>query len=274
MNFNEGEDEGIKSLVKAGSEMTGGAIGAVIGFLFAGPDGAAIGGASAPLLTRGIIEIGNDIAERFLSEREKIRIGEVIIFAAKKILEKLAAGEKLRDDGFFEQPSTGHPACAEIQTIERPPDKEVIEGFLLAVQREHEEKKLLFIGNLLANIFFYPSIDKAQVNLMIRISKSISYRQLCILSIFAHTEDFELRKESYRGHRNLGVKKISLVQEIADLDTQGLLNCSGEALLGLSDVNPSKMKIQGMGVLLYNLMELWDIDETDIDSIITLLKPE
>ncbi|VVB64521.1 Uncharacterised protein [uncultured archaeon] len=182
MNIKKEEDEGIKSLVKLGSEITGPALGAVIGGMLGGPGGAAIGGASGPLLTKEIIEIGNDIAERFLSDREKIRIGGVIIYAYDKIRKKWAAGEKLRDDGFFEQPSIGHPACAEIPIIERPPAEEVIEGILLAVQREHEENKLPFVGNLLANIFFDSEIDKTQIDLLIKFAQRISFRQMCILS--------------------------------------------------------------------------------------------
>lgn len=102
------DDEGIRSLVEAGSDITGSATGAAIGFLFGGPVGAAIGGASGPLLRRGIIEIGNDIAKRFLSEREKARIGGVIQYADIKIQEKEAEGEKLRNNGFFEQPPILH----------------------------------------------------------------------------------------------------------------------------------------------------------------------
>ena len=170
--------------------------------------------------------------------------------------------------------ATTSPACVEIPMIERPQYEEIIEGFLLSVQGEHEEKKLPFIENLQANVFFDSKIDKDQINLMIKISKDISYRQLCILSIFAHTEKFDLRERNYRKIETLGEKRIFLLQEIADLKAQGLLNCSGEACLGLSDVNPSKMRIQGTGAMLYNLMELWNIDKCDLDSIVVLLKPD
>ena len=273
MNPNEEDVEGIKSLIRAGSEIAGSAAGAAIGFLLAGAEGAAIGGATIPLLTRGLIEIGNDIEGRFLSKREKMRIGGVTTYAIIKIQEKLATGEKLRDDYFFQLPSLGHPACSEILIIERPPAEEVIEGILLSVQREHEEKKLPFIGNLMANILFKSNIDKMQANLMIRVSQSISYRQLCILSIFAHTEDFVLlRDRDYREEERIDFKLISLLQEICDLWTQGILNCSGEANLGLADVNPSRMRVQGMGILLYNLMELSEIDEKDIKPIVILMR--
>jgi hypothetical protein len=170
MDLNEEKISGMESLIEEGSKITGPAMGAGIGFLLGGPIGAAIGGGSAYLLQKGLIEIGNDIAKRFLSEREKMRIGGVTMYAAEKIQKNLASGMILRNDGFFEQPQKGQPACIEIPIIERPPDEEIIEGFLLGVQKEHEEKKLPFIGNLIANIFFDSSIDKAQINLLITLT--------------------------------------------------------------------------------------------------------
>jgi hypothetical protein len=272
MNEKEEDFTGIKSLVEAGSSIGGPATGAGIGFLLGGPTGAAAGAGASYLIQQAIIKIGNDVGKRFLSEREKMRIGGVTLYAWKKVQKKRASGENLRDDdGFFEQPQT-YTACVEIPIIERPPAEETFEGVLLAVQREHEEKKLPFIGNLMANICFDRSIDKAQINLLIKLSEIISYRQLCILSIFAQHELFDLKKESYRGITTLGEKRISLLQEIADLYAQGLLNCSGEALLGLSGVNPSKMRIQGTGAMLYKLMELWNIDKDDLEPIINLLQ--
>jgi len=225
MNPNEEDVDGIKSLIEAGSEIAGSAAGAAIGFLLAGPAGAAIGGATIPLLTRGLIEIGNDINERFLSEREKIRIGGIITYAIIKYQKKLAAGEKLRDDGFFRPPLTEHPACAEIRITERPPAEEVIEGFLLAAQREHEEKKLPFLGSLLANICFDPSIDRSHANLLVKIGETISFRQMCILSIFSDPYRSQIRG---RYSENIAFPKAdnnlnSLFQEIFELGSQGLL---------------------------------------------------
>jgi hypothetical protein len=184
-SLSEEEAKGIKSLIEEGSKITGPAMGAAIGFLLGGPIGAAIGGGSAYLLQKGMIAIGNDIGKRFLGEREKMRIGGVTMYAADKIQKNLALGMKLRDDGFFEQPQPRDNACIELPILERPPDEEIIEGILLAVQREHEEKKLPFIGNLLANIFFDSSIDKEQANLMIKISETITFTQMCLLAIFS-----------------------------------------------------------------------------------------
>lgn len=264
---------GIKRLFNPSKNIIAKASGAAIGISIGGYEGALAGAACSEFIWIGINRIGADFAERVLSPREDYRVGNVFLNSRKKIMEKLAVGEKHRTD--LGIPLEGaSPACVELPVIERPPYEEIIEGFLLSVQREHEEKKLPFIENLLANVFFDSSIDKGQINLMIRMSKNISYIQLCILSIFAHTEKFDLRKKDYRGDVALGEKRIFLLQEISDLNRQGLLNCSGEAILGLSDVNPSKMRIQGTGAMLYNLMGLWDIDKGDLDSIVMLLKPD
>jgi hypothetical protein len=258
----------IKNLFKC---LTAKALGGTIGYSIGGYEGAMVGAASSEFIMIGIDQIGADFAERVLSPREDYRIGLVFLNSKKKIMEKLAAGAILRTD--LDIPTTS-PACVELPMTERPQYEEIIEGFLLSVQREPEEKKLPFIENLLANVFFDSSIDNDQINLMIKISKNISYRQLCILCIFAQTKNFALRDRNYRKIETLGEKRIFLLQEIADLKTQGLLNCSGEACLGLSDVNPSKMRIQGTGAMLYNLMELWKIKKIDLDSIAVLLKPD
>lgn len=268
--------KGLEELIKSGSAITGSSAGAAAGAALAGPlgviPGAAVGAACGTLLEKGLEVVGEEFAARVLGPREEQRTGAVIIYAYNEIQERLAAGEQPRNDGFFSQPQPPQTACVEIPFIERPPAYEAIEGILLAVQREHEEKKIPFFAKLLANIYFDQSIDREQSNLLVRISKRISYRQLCILSIFAHAQAFELRKEDYRESVVKDFKLISLLQEICDLWDQGMLNCSGEAHLGLTDVNPSKMNIQGMGILLYNLMGLSRIDSKDIESIIGLLK--
>lgn len=268
--------KGIEKLIKSGSAITGRSAGAAASAALAGPlgaiPGAAVGAASGILAEQVFEVVGKEFAAHVLGLREENRIGATIIYAKNKIRGRLNAGEQLRNDGFFSLPQPPHPACLEIPFIERPPADEVLEGVLLAAQREHEEKKLPFISNLLANILFDPNIDKMQANLMIKISSDITYTQFCILKIFGCTKKFpSLRDENYRGEGQLGFKLISLLEEISDLWNQGVLNCSGKAHLGLTDVNPSKMNIQGIGILLYKLMELEKIDESDIESAVSLL---
>jgi hypothetical protein len=87
MNSNE-ETRNTADIIHAGAEIAGPALaGATNGFLIGGLNGALAGavvGGSAPLIKQAIIKIADDIAERFISEREKIRTGGVIIYASKK----------------------------------------------------------------------------------------------------------------------------------------------------------------------------------------------
>jgi hypothetical protein len=217
------EGKNTNYIIILGAELTGGAIaGAASAFLLSGPPGVvpgAVAGGCAPLLKRGIIRVVDDIAERFVSQREKIRMGGLINYSANKIKEKLADGEMLRDDGFIELSPTGHPACTEIPIIERPPVEEVIEGILLAVQREHEENKLRFIGNLIANICFDSTIDIAQANWLLKFAKKISFRQMCVLSLYANQDKLIIFKQicAYNPQKYTQSKRESLLQEAVEL---------------------------------------------------------
>jgi len=114
---------------------------------------------------------------------------------------------QVRHDDFFED-----------QLYQRSAAKEIVEGVLLAAQREHEEKKLLYYSNLLANIAFHPEIDRAHANLLIRLGERLSYRQLCVLSLFKQKSKFNLRQQDYRSSGTVSeLDKVVLLQEIFEL---------------------------------------------------------
>ena len=193
----------IKDLVSLSSNVGGSVTGAFLGFLVGGPPGALVGAALGPIAGEAIKKVGNEIANRLLSQREKFRVGVAIDYTAQKFDENLKAKMLIRDDDFFK--SNGERSTAD----------EIIEGVLLTAQREYQEKKLRFHGNLLANIVFHPEIDKAQANMLIRLSERLSYRQLCFLAIFGHKEKYNLRKEDYRNQPStIGAEKLALLQEI------------------------------------------------------------
>lgn len=250
------EGKSLDKLLAVGSEMAGQAAGATIGFLAGGPEGALVGGASAPLMVHSLRSVAAEIKRRVLGPREETRVGAALVFAARKIDENLRQGMKIRDDDFFR----GKPS-------NRAAAHEILEGVLLAAQKEYEERKLPYYGNLLANIAFHKEIDRAQGNLLLRVASSLSYRQLCILSLLSHREKLGLRQKDYRGEGIQGLGLIGILQETFDLYQQGMLNCSGEVMLGLTDVNPGKTTPQGMGAVIAQLMELHRIPEADIKPI-------
>ena len=179
----------LRVMIDKGAELAGGtacpAVGAVIGSLFAGPVGTAVGGGIGAAATMALRAIGHELSSRFLSPREQARIGGVFTLAAAEIVERCQSGENVRDDGFFDTGDSG-----------RSDAEEVWESALLKSQHEAEEKKLPYMAHLLANLAFNTEISAAMAHQMTKAAESMTYRQLCILQLSAIKERFNLRKRS------------------------------------------------------------------------------
>ena len=261
MTKDRDNDEQIRDLIETGTDITGGAVGAAAGLLIGGPAGAIAGGASGPAAARALRYLASEFTHRVLGQREEARVGAVLEFAAEKIQQNIEQGQQVRQDGFFEE-----------ELGERSPAEEVFEGVLLAAQREPQEKKIRFYGNLVANIAFHSEIDREQASFLISLGESLSYRQLCLLRLFAVNNKFRLREKDYREGDLSGAERIALIQEIYNLFGRGLLGAGGEAMLGVTDVNPGKMTVQGVAATLHNLMELWGIPLQDLEQTARLLR--
>jgi hypothetical protein len=256
-----------RRLMEAGADITGNLAGSALGFLVAGPAGALAGAAASPIV-KHLVALASDVIRRTMSTRETKRIGATLAFAAAKIQEKLDSGQQPRDDGFFASDSHQRAAADEIA-----------EGVVIAAQREHEEKKLKFYGNLLANLAFVPGIDRGYSNFLLKSAENLSYRQLCLLALFVLKNSIQgghLRQTSYRpaqGTQNVNIPltTVPLLYEIFDLYSRGLISGGGGALLGLTDINPSEIVVQGAGSVLVNLMELLTIDLPDLNALIPAL---
>jgi len=218
--------DSIQELIEAGSSIAGSATGAAIAILGGDPASAFAGSVAGSVLATGLKLLAQELRQRFLGPREEARLGAALAFAAERIQAKLEGGEKIREDGFFSSPGGDARASSE----------EILEAVLLVAQREYQEKKLRFHANLLANLVFDSSVAPEQAHVLIKLGEDLTYRQLCLLALF----------------------------EIFDLYTRGLLNASGVALLSLPDIVPSKMRIQGTGAQLFNMMELSRIPNNDL----------
>lgn len=254
------KENSTEELIEVGSEITGGIAGTVIGLITAGPAGAIFGSASGPIITRTFKKITSEIKERFLSHREEVRIGATITYAIQKIKEKTENGEQIRNDGFFSS-----------ITNDRPASEEILEGILLTSQKEHQEKKLKYYGNLIANLGFDTNFNREQANHLIKVSEQLTFRQLCIIAVFAHKERYELRKKDYMNLKTSDSNLLILLQEIFELYRGSMLISEG-AMLGFTYINPSKMKVICEGAYLYNLMELWSIEKSELSKIASILK--
>lgn len=270
--LNREEDEKVRDIVETGSEIAGATTGAAVGLLVGGSPGAVVGAAAGPMAAKVLRGLAAEFRDRVLGHREEVRVGAAIAFASAKIKEKLDAGERPRQDDFLTD-----------EERNRSTAKEVFEGIVLAAQREAEEKKVRLYGNLLANLAFAQDIDRSQANYLIRLGEQLSYRQLCLLSLFAQNtlvfdeqNHFNLQAGSYRDRASeaspIATDMIVLLQEIYDLYQRGILENGGSAMIDKSDANPSMLSPEGVAVNLYNLMELWTVDAADLNALIRLLR--
>ena len=258
----------IRQLIDHGAEIAGGAAGAGLGLFIGGPVGAIIGGAGGPIAALTLRRIGQEISERHLGTREKVRIGAVFAIAAAEIRQRLESGESLREDGFFDEKQTG-----------RSDAEEVTESVLLKAQREPEEKKIEYMGYLLSSIAFDSEISVHLAHQLVKAAEQLTYRQLCILKLCAVKDSFGLRNNHYREQAFFGDDLYEVLCECADLHNKeyihsGLdtLTFARNALSRLRSIIPSDMAFQRIGDYLYNLMKLSQIPDEDIAPIAEQLK--
>ena len=233
-----------------------------------GPEGAAIGGMVGKGVEIWLSKVGQEISERHLSTREKVRVGAVLVFAAEGIRRRLESGEPLREDGFFDEKQSGRSDAAE-----------VAEHVLLKVQREPEEKKIRYMGYLYESIPFEPQISVHMAHQLIKAAEQLTYRQLCILRLCAVKDMFGLRNNNYRERYKIEKDLYEVLSECADLHNKeyihsGLDTITFErnALSRLRSIIPSNMTFQAIGNYLYNLMKLSQIPDEDIAKIAEELK--
>jgi hypothetical protein len=263
------KSESIDELLDAGAEIAGGVAGTALGLFAAGPAGAFVGGVATPVVTHFLRKAGIEIKNRLLGPREEVRVGATLRFAAAKIQENLDNGYKIRQDEFFKE-----------QPNERAPIEEVLEGVLLAAQREHEEKKLGFYGTLVANLAFHPEIDRTQANFLIRLGERISYCQMCLIALFVIKDSLRLRQEDYKNLKDIGENRAFLLQEIYELYSQRLLDLTfdgtplGRSLPDIEDLQPARINVTAIGKVLYKLMELAKVNERDLNKFIELLSDD
>jgi len=250
----------IKDLITLGSNISGGTAGGLLALIGAGPIGAMIGGVSTAIITHVIGKVSLEIKDRHLAQREVQRIGATLTFAIQKIIENQKEGIRLRDDDFFDE-----------SINDRSTADEIFEGVLISAQREYEEKKLRFFGNLFANIAYDNRISRSYADMLIKIAQKLTYRQLCLLRVFSGDFEHLLRKEHYREYGKFPWELIGILNEAYALYLNSLISNGSAAMLSLTDLMPAKVRLQGIGAMLYDLMELDDINSSDYDGIIRIL---
>lgn len=250
----DSQSDSIAKLIDMGAELAGtAAAGTAIALLRPEPEEAICLSMGGVWLTHTLRWIGTEVAERWLGPREKVRIGAVYAFAAERIRENLEGGLQIREDGFFQE-----------QPDERTDGKEILEGVLLTAQREYEERKLKYIGNIFANVAFMPDVSAAQANWVLQKARELTHRQLCILTL---TQQKDHKNPSYGPrdgdpafeieHRQL--MDMFSYDETIEAHYRGHVNDTGELsrITGLNRI----------GMLCYTVMGLNEIPEDDLQRL-------
>lgn len=264
------KNKAVELLINAGSNLAGTVAGSALGFLVAGPVGAIAGGTAGSTFTDILKNIGGEVMDKRLSmaKRQLDRSGAVYIFAVDRIKNNLEAhGTPV--EGFFHSDIP----------YERTTAEELLEGVLIKAKDEYEEKKIKFLGNLYGNIAFRKGLSKQTCNQLINIAGNLTYRQYCILAMIKSIDKYNLDHDDFRGRKIFfPTETMYFLQEIFDLYNTNLILCmqknspDSEVFFGLTDIAPGRLKLQWIGEIFYELLNLGEIDENEILSLVNIFK--
>jgi hypothetical protein len=255
------EKDSFQWWIDKGSELVGQVAGAWTGAASSNPIlGVGVGFGT----TEGLRRIGTEVRKWKLGPREEKRIGAIFLYTSHALKDRLASGEKLREDGFFDLDETG-----------KSKDEEIAEAIVIAAEREHEERKIPYLGQLYAFIATRDSIDQGLANHLVRLAKSLSYRQYCILAL----RDSELRGElsprhGTTQHREFTPQEYSALLEFQELYEKRLIEFP--SVLGVPNLRPDQMRFYemqlfGIGHVLYEGLRLKNITSIDLRPVAKLL---
>lgn len=256
-------------LVASGAGAAGVGGGAVLGFIAGGPPGAFVGGAAGALLQDGMKAVVGEAAVRFTSRTEQERIGSCLILAHEQIAIRLNGGQPLREESFF------RPRARKANDNLRSEAEELLEGTFLAARDSYEERKVALLANFYATIAFDGAIGSAHANHLLALAKSLTYRQLTILGVIGQSSDpSAVRNADFRGTGSLTPLEIGVLYEVYQMVGLDLITSStGEYVMGVADINPANLRLQGNGAHLFNLLVLHSIHETDRQFYFEAFRP-
>jgi hypothetical protein len=254
-------------LAYGGTELAGASVGVAVG-LISGPfAGAAVG----VMATRLFQHVGAEVQRRWLTPRQRIRIGGAYVVAAEAIAIRLDAGEIPRSDGFFEAGSAGRPAA-----------EELLEGVLQAAGDAYEEQKIRFLGSLYAALVFDSTVSRAAANFFIGLARSLTFRQLALMAVLWDGDAAPLeaaaeqQQPSERVHFN-----DEMGAEVDEMERRGLVGRGepggtpkrgGATFVDAGSLPPSNLTLTGPGKRLYDLAALSTIKENARSEVLADLK--
>lgn len=260
MQSKEPKDGVIRSGAECIGSAAGSTVGALIGGVVAGPAGIVLGSISGTVVEKIMVTCGEEIEKRVLSKREAKKVGTAYLLAQEYIKEKLDQNQKLRDDNFFDA-----------QADERSSAEEILEGTIFAAQREYEERKIVYLAKMYANILFCSDISRPMAGYLIKLAEQVTYRQIVILHAIGSSQmsakPIQMKDAAYSPVE--GINNVAIATEIFELYRMSLLS-SKNVLFSPAGIVPSKLSVTGYGAHLFNLMELYKLESREKEDLVLL----
>lgn len=255
------DDDLLKKTIEAGIDMSGSIGGAIAGVAMGGP----AGGLAGAIAGTGLVHILKDVAHRALSHRERQRVGALYLHALNAMNIIRDAGGTVRQDDFWV--SSG-PYTS--------PGQQVIEGVLMAAQREPQERKLEFMGTLLARVAYEPEITADTAAYLIRTAEELTWQQYVLLALIGRLDEFEVEGIETNTHAPEFAAWAAHKQlaELGDFGRALIIGGREETSLGLQKyaTELSSYKLGWGADLLYQSMWLDRIPRRDILEVLGLLR--
>lgn len=234
--------------VSLGSKITGGLSGAVATYLTGDPF---VGAAISPVLAHNLERVGNEMIARRLAPRQDVRVGRAILVAASLARERIEHGAMPRSDSFFDIDETG-----------QAPSDEITEAVLQAAMNASQERKVDYIAALLTNIAFDQSIDVSTAHLLIETAEAISYRGMVLVKVMHETDDLNFANRGANASSPTA-DLYPLMSEVYGMARRGICELKDNsasqttyALLGVDEIDPSKLYLTPLGQLLFDNLDL------------------
>lgn len=204
-----------------------------------------------------------DFEDNYNFEKQNKKVLISLYHAVNMINENISKNKKINNKYLM---------CEENSVI--PYIDELMEGVILAIKEEYEEKKYKYYGYLLGNILFYDDLDRDQCNRLIRVTKTLSYCQIKLIHMYIISQTIQvpiLKREDYTKSGISDYKLLGLLQDTLDMIQKGLLNGSGKLILDVVQINPSQIRVQGIGTLIYNLISINKMPYDELEDLLEVL---
>ena len=270
MNENSSADDALAGMIRSGAGALGIAAGATLGTVAAGPPGAIAGAAAGALLQDGMKAVAGDVAARFTAQTEQDRMGALYVLAQNQIVQRLNGGEHPRSESFF------RPRERKKTKKLRSEADELLEGAFLTARKAYEERKVALLANFYTNVVFRDDLDTGHANFILSLMESLTYRQLTGIFIIGSGQlTSTVRTRNFRGGETLDPLQVGVLFELYQLVKLDLVADSGASyILGVADINPSQLRLQGTGAELYNLMMPLHLDFDEYGYFVNAFKPD